>query len=108
MANKKAKESFERAINIKNNFWEAYQNLGICYEKLNLNNEAINIFKKALEINNRNVNTIIKLSNLAMEDGNYSESEKYLHELENNENLNLLDMQEKFQKIKKLIKSLSK
>ena len=31
-----------------------------------------------------------------------------LQELENNENLNLLDMQEKFQKIKKLIKSLSK
>jgi signal transduction histidine kinase/DNA-binding response OmpR family regulator len=31
-----------------------------------------------------------------------------LQELENNENLNLLDMQKKFQKIKKLIKSLSK
>jgi len=86
----KAKETLEKAISLKNNFWEGYQNLGICYEKLNLNSEAIALYKKALDFNDGNVNAIIQLSNLAMQEGNYTESENYLHQLEKNKNAKVI------------------
>jgi tetratricopeptide (TPR) repeat protein len=80
-----AEKLFLRAIQLKGDYWEAYQNLGYCYEKMNMNSEAVLTYKHALEINNDLSSTKIKLSNMFMEEGRYSESEKYLNDLGNNE-----------------------
>ncbi|MFA3783813.1 tetratricopeptide repeat protein [Melioribacteraceae bacterium 4301-Me] len=71
----------ENSIKLKNDFWEAYHNLGLCYEKLGRNSDAVSLYKHALEINKNNPNTIIKLSHVFLEEGNYAESEKYLNEI---------------------------
>jgi type IV pilus assembly protein PilF len=44
----KAKDFFEKAIKIDKDFSEAYNNLGFAYEKLGKDNEAIDVYKKAV------------------------------------------------------------
>ena len=87
----KAKELFEHAIRFKNDFWEAFQNLGVCFEKMNMNSEAIALYNKVLELSEGNINAIVKLSNIAMEHGNYDESEKLLSNLQNNETAKIIE-----------------
>lgn len=85
-----AKELFEHAIKIKNDFWEAYQNLGTCFEKMNMHSDAISLYNKVLELNDGNYDAIIKISNLKMETGNYSESESLLKKLEMNDQTKII------------------
>ncbi|MBI2141601.1 tetratricopeptide repeat protein [Candidatus Woesearchaeota archaeon] len=47
----KAKEYFEKAIELDSKFVEAYQSLGVCLSKLGELDSAIETFKKAVELN---------------------------------------------------------
>lgn len=81
----KATQLFEKSIKIKEDFWEAYHNLGLCLEKLGRNSEAVSVYKRALELNGNNSKAMIKLAHIFLEEGNYSESEKYLNKITDDE-----------------------
>jgi tetratricopeptide (TPR) repeat protein/glycosyltransferase involved in cell wall biosynthesis len=85
-----AEKLFLQAIKINEEYWEAYQDLGYCYEKMNMNSEAVLTYKRVLEINNDINSAKIKLSNMFLEEGRYSESEKYLQDLGKNEKIKAL------------------
>ena len=62
--NQKAKECYEKAIEINPNYVDAHYNLGVIFKELGENQKAKDCYEKAIEINPNYVNAHNNLGNI--------------------------------------------
>ena len=78
---KKASENFLKAINLKSDYSEAYNNLGNTRFKLGLIDEAVENYKKAIKFNQKNIPAYLNLAHVYSEEKKFDELKNVLQQV---------------------------
>lgn len=91
----KARQQYEKAVDINDKDSTAYNNLGNVYRDLKNNDKAVEAYKKSIELNSKSINTYVNLANVQLyvldkADDAIATYKSGLKALPNNEQLELL------------------
>jgi len=78
---KEASENFLKAINLKSDYSEAYNNLGNTKFKLGFIKEAVKNYQKAIKFNKKNIAAYFNLAHVYSEEKNFDDLKKVLQEV---------------------------